>query len=253
MSTDRKSYRQKFLFLIHHPREGMIKLFRYHILQWKPLRLLYKVIELLRLHRHYGFFRSVAALRPLSQTGAPLPWFTYPAIAFLEQLELRAVHVFEFGSGNSSLFFLERVQSVTSVEDDPAWYASVSQRARPGHELLLREKKDEYVSSIAATGRRYDIIVVDGSHRFACIQQSVQCLAPGGMIILDNAEWFPQSCAFLRSQGFIECPFIGLGPINGFPWQTSCFLAPDFAIAMKPRTSFVGMNDLTFREDDASV
>ena len=58
------------------------------------------------LWRDYVHLKSVVAQRPVDADGRPLPWYTYPAIEYLEQLDFRDRTVFEFGSGASTLFWV---------------------------------------------------------------------------------------------------------------------------------------------------
>src|SRR5882724_5296346 len=49
------------------------------------------------------------------------PWLSFAATRFLERQLKPAGRVFEWGSGNSTIFFAERVAEVVSVEYDSAW------------------------------------------------------------------------------------------------------------------------------------
>ena len=39
----------------------------------------------------------------VNENNEPIPWFTYPSIQYLDQLDLSEKTIFEWGSGNSSL------------------------------------------------------------------------------------------------------------------------------------------------------
>ena len=51
----------------------------------------------------------------------PVPWFTYSATSYLSKLVKSSHRVLEFGSGNSTRWWSERVSEVISVEHDPIW------------------------------------------------------------------------------------------------------------------------------------
>jgi hypothetical protein len=54
------------------------------------------------------------------------PWLTKQAVHFLSQT-LRADDVgIEFGSGRSTIWFARRLRHLISVENNPLWYAKVS-------------------------------------------------------------------------------------------------------------------------------
>jgi hypothetical protein len=173
-----------------------------------------------------GLYRSIASGRPQAPDGSAIPWFTYGAIAYLEQFDLSSRDVFEFGSGNSTIFWQTRTRSVVSVEDDPQWFGEIHSQidsARVRHTLVI--EKDEYVSSVSHG--EYDIIVIDGSHREACVSPALAALRTGGFIVLDNADWFPAQAAQLRSAGLLEIDFTGFGPINQYTSTTSLFMRRD--------------------------
>ena len=170
----------------------------------------------------------------LDAVGDPIPWYTYPTIEYLRQLDFSQRTVFEFGCGNSTLFWGNVAQRVVSVESNPEWHAKVLGMV-DGHRITLHlaSEQDAYVHSLRAQGNKFDLIVVDGIHRGLCTREAVDCLRPGGMIILDNADWYPKATAFLRDAGFIQVDMSGFGPINDFTWTTSLFFHPAFDI--RPR------------------
>jgi hypothetical protein len=165
----------------------------------------------------------------IDRNGEPVPWYTYPAIEYLSQLDHGESDLFEFGSGNSTLFWGRRARSVVSVENDPEWHRQVTGRiAELPVELRLVENLDEYAAAIEAFDGPFDVIVVDGRRRFSCARRAVAKLRPGGLIVLDNADWYPNTAAMLREAGLIQVDMSGFGPINAYTWTTSLFLHRDF-------------------------
>ena len=53
------------------------------------------------------------------------PWITFPAIDFLETLDLSGVAVVEFGAGASTVYFAKRSKKVTSYEFDSTYYNEI--------------------------------------------------------------------------------------------------------------------------------
>jgi hypothetical protein len=92
-----------------------------------------------------------------------------------------------------------------------------------------------YARTPSQLNRKFDVIVVDGAERFRSSQAAIAALAPGGMIILDNAEWYPNSADLLASSGLIEIAFSGFPPINAFCSTSSAFLSREFAFPRKAR------------------
>jgi hypothetical protein len=182
----------------------------------------------------YGFLRSLRERRCLRADGTPIPWFTYPAIEFLEGLDLSAARVFEYGAGNSTRFWAAHAKAVDAVEADAEWYRAIA-ATLPAHcSIVLAPTIEDYVSAVRRHPQGYDVIVVDGKNedqgRFRCAQAALEALRPGGMIVLDNADCLPESRRVLRDAGLIEVPMCGFNPLNGWAGMTTFFLRRDFAI-----------------------
>jgi len=179
------------------------------------------VHSVLILEREHGHARSLLRQQSVDGSGQAVPWYTYPAMAWLENINFSDLDVFEFGSGNSTWFWARHARSVESVEDDADWQSRVSRALPPNASCTLIPDRDGYV---AACDSPHDVVIVDGSHRFACARASVGQVRSGGMLILDNSDWFPNTTAFLRDAGLTQIDFVGMGPINPYAWSTSVFL-----------------------------
>lgn len=172
----------------------------------------------------YGQYRSIKTGLPVSRSGEAIPWYTYPAIAFLEVFDYSGKRVFEYGSGNSTLWWRRRGAFIVAVDHDRDWYNRMRCHEAPGLELRLHEEKDAYIRSVREQGGVWDVIIVDGRHRKECAAEALDHLTADGMIILDNSDWHPQCAAILRSADLIQIDFAGFGPVNNYTWVTSVFL-----------------------------
>jgi len=190
------------------------RMFPRAVCSWKVARVL----------RDLGHWRSLQTQAPVDTAGRPIPWYTYPSIEYLRQFDFSRSVVFEFGAGNSTKFWAERAATVFSVEDDSKWFENIEASRRPNQTLFLRPERKAYVSCLVEQGRLFDVIVIDGKWRLACVTAAPDCLAPGGLIILDNSDWFTASARHLRESGFFEIDFSGFGPINHYAWTTSIFV-----------------------------
>jgi hypothetical protein len=172
----------------------------------------------------YGQFRTMLDWAAVDGEGRPIPWITYPAIEYLKQLDLSQARVFEYGSGNSSIFWASRCRELVTVEDNREWMDSVRPRL-PANAKYLFRTGEEYPRTILETEDRYDVVVVDGSRRKSCAMCAVERLKDTGFIVVDNSDWLPETTAFLRGRGFIQVDMTGFGPINGYTLTTSFFLS----------------------------
>ena len=185
----------------------------------------------------YGHLRSAATLRSVDAEGCPVPWYTYPAIEYLRQLDFQGKTVFEYGSGFSTLFWAASAHSVVSVEDDEKWYSILAPQLPANCALTLETDVARLVEVIHRYPDGFDVIVVDGPARgrtrLKCCRAALQHLRPGGLIILDNSDWLPESARVLRESGLIQVDMTGFAPIVGQTQTTSLFFDRGFVTRPK--------------------
>ncbi len=123
------------------------------------------------------------------------PWLTFPAVDWLEARCFEGMRVFEWGSGGSTLFLLDRDASVTSIEHDRLWSDRV--KSELGHAPTIDHRWipaqggsfRDYVAAIREFPDDYfDLVLIDGRARVDCLEISVSKIKPGGAILFDNAE-----------------------------------------------------------------
>jgi hypothetical protein len=66
------------------------------------------------------------------------PWWNYQATAYVERMLPARARVFEFGSGGSTLWFVDHGAEITTLEHSSDWAALV-QQACPGLDLIAVE------------------------------------------------------------------------------------------------------------------
>lgn len=161
-----------------------------------------------------------------------IPWYTYPAIEFLNTFDFSEKSVFEFGSGNSSIYWAKKAKDVVSVEHDKEWFEKVNSSLSSNQTLLYREDSEEYEKSILDFNKKFDVVIIDGIRRPQCSNLIERCLnyqSEGGIVILDNSDWFRETSKYLREKlDLIEIDFHGFGPINDYTWTTSVFITRNF-------------------------
>jgi hypothetical protein len=185
----------------------------------------------------YAHLRSAVKGQPVNARGEPVPWYTYPAIDYLRQLDFSDKTVFEYGSGQSTLFWAAAASRVVSVEEDEKWYGVIAGKLPANCELILEPDLASYPAVIARYPGGFDIIVVDGAARgrtrLKCSRAALACLRPGGLIILDNSDWLPESARVLRESGLLQVDMTGFVPANWYTQTTSLFF--DRAFVPRPR------------------
>jgi len=104
--------------------------------------------------------------------------------------------VLEFGAGVSTLHWPERCPSVVewrAIECQKKWYEKLEGKVHPKVRLELRSRKD-YFWPILECAKGFDLILVDGIYRQACMVVAAQKLAPRGIVVLHDAgrpEYLP--------------------------------------------------------------
>ena len=181
-----------------------------------------------------------------------VPWWTYRAIDVIDAWmagRQEPIRVFEYGSGASTLWLADRAEEVISVEHHAGFaevmspilasrsnvkFLVVEPRVsadpaigsqKPGH---VRMDFTDYVETIEEVGGEFDLVVIDGRAREACLQQSIRHLAPNGLIVYDNSRRKRYARAIAASP-MVERRFRGLTPTLPYPDQTSVLSAAPMA------------------------
>ena len=178
-----------------------------------------------------GWVLSMRRNEPVDAEGRPLAWYTYSALHFLEPRVRRDMDVFEFGAGNTTLWWAQRVRHVCSVESDEGWVARLLPRLPDNVDLthVPATVDGPYARSVLAQARLFDVVAIDGYDRNNCARQCLPALKADGVIIWDNADWLERFAAgfkVLEAEGFERLEFAGIGPLNGYGWSTAVFYRP---------------------------
>lgn len=179
-----------------------------------------------------GWYRSVARKEPVGADGAPIPWWSYPALEFIGGRLQPTMRVLEFGSGYSTMWLAGRVQQVVSLEADREWLEMLRTRV-PGNVELIGASRDKSGAEQALVPEQeYDVMVVDGLNRVGAAKSSLRWLAPGGIIIYDDYDletrpWHAEAGQFLHEHGFRDIVFAGPAPMADGYHCTALFYRPD--------------------------
>ena len=174
-----------------------------------------------------GWIRAYMEKKPLDQDGNPLPWNTYGYIDFIKERLPAESHVFEYGAGFSTMFYQNRVAKVTSVEHDKVWYELLKPQLKDNVDFEFQELVygGEYCQATLKKGEKYDLIVVDGRDRVACMRHAPKALSENGVIVLDDSfrERYQEGIDYLLAQGFKHLHFAGLKPGSRDMHRTTIF------------------------------
>ncbi|MCZ6672242.1 MAG: class I SAM-dependent methyltransferase [Verrucomicrobia bacterium] len=182
-----------------------------------------------------GWLKSIVKSRPVNSQEKPVPWFTYPAIDFLDGIIQADWNVLEYGSGNSTLWWASRVRNIVAIENNKTWYEEIREQLPENASIHLFEEKEDYISGVSSLDDKYDVIVIDGSHRNECANAGLPHLENNGIIVFDNADVIAHKAAQerLKKEGFFRIDFWGLIPSYLYKNCTSIYFK-DSSI-LKPR------------------
>jgi hypothetical protein len=178
-----------------------------------------------------GWTRSFYAMQSVDKSGNPIPWCTYAFIRFISTRLTKEMAVFEYGSGNSTLWYASKVKSIVAVEHDMEWISVLEKKILPNARIIAAklENGDEYAKTASQTSELFDIIIIDGRNRNQCVYQSIRALKKNGVFVFDNSdrEKYQESQQFLLNEGFKRIDFSGLCPAVTYNSQTSVFYKTD--------------------------
>lgn len=161
-----------------------------------------------------GWLKSYLTKQALSVKGEPIPWLTYSFLDFIAGRLNAEQTLFEYGSGNSTLFFADEVKFVRSIEHDEEWFGKIKSAVPSNAHISYVPigNNHEYETAILQENKNYDIILIDGRERLKCLKNAVQCLSSKGVILLDDAERpkYKDAFPFMKSLGFKCIPFSGI-------------------------------------------
>ena len=174
-----------------------------------------------------GWWESRKRNLPVDRQGNPLPWLTYSFIYFISERLSKKMEIFEFGSGNSTLWYAEKVMHVASIEHDEKWYKKIKKMIPDNVEIYFQRLvySEDYFNFPNAIGKKFDIIIIDGRNRVNCMKNSIHSLKDNGIIILDDSEreQYQQGINYLIQNEFKRIDFWGISPGCLYKKCTSVF------------------------------
>lgn len=179
-----------------------------------------------------GWLNSLWQNKPVTKDNQPIPFYTYPAIEFLEDKIDHSWKIFEYGSGNSTLWWAQRVSQVISLESAKDWYSYVQENVPNNVSIYLEEQEEEYLNKINGyTDNYFDVVIIDGDYRNECVKFALSKIKKIGFIIFDNTDnkEFNEGINLLFDNGYHKIDFYGLSPGYTYKNCTSIFFK-DFTI-----------------------
>jgi hypothetical protein len=167
--------------------------------------------------------------------GRPVPMMSYGLVEYMLGLDLSALDLLELGGGGSTQFWAGCARSVVTFETNPDWLKSLQAQGLRNVEARL-STPDKVASDVVELGRKFDAIVIDlAANRCRLAKRALEILKPGGFVILDNSDWYPNASRTLREGDLIQVDFHDFRPLHHFRCTTSLFMHREFR--PKPRAA----------------
>lgn len=169
------------------------------------------------------------------ETGLVFPWYTKSFLDELVTWDLKDKVVCEYGGGASTVWWNRKAKFVFTVESNEQYYQALTKSLN--HESLIMFTPDKYNYMNWAYGAnkshdtKFDIIIIDGEPiewRDDCVKPALDCLKPGGHLIIDN--WLQPSVGWMPSEETkaLLAPYpVKIYKQEGHPdWATAVFTMP---------------------------
>lgn len=118
--------------------KSMIKKIIPKVLLDKKIHITKQLINFKTLSKTYNQYRSITNWECIDSNNNPIPWYTYPSIEYLSNLDFSNKRVLEWGSGNSSLFWAKRAKEVVSIENDQTWFDMINSKKLNNQSIYLQ-------------------------------------------------------------------------------------------------------------------
>lgn len=194
-------------------------------------KLLEKIFDKESYFNKVGYVKSILEEKIVDDEGE-LPWLSYGVIDILKSRTNEYMTIFEYGSGNSTIWWSKKVKKIISVEHDRKWYEILKNSKKYNLQNLIYaplDNSDEYETAILKNDNLYDIIIIDGRRRVKCSKICLKALKCNGVIIWDDSfrSYYKEGFEMLKENGFKEFIIKGIGPMGSGVRQTSIFYRQD--------------------------
>jgi hypothetical protein len=189
--------------------------------------LLYQIENFIILSIKYGQFKSIIKKSSIDRLGNPIPWYSYPAIEFLDQFDFSQTKIIEYGSGNSTIWWAKRCKEIISIEHDEKYFKVASCKNLKNLKLRLFTKKNNYINQNELTSS--DIIIIDGNFRkdiiVNLIKNCYKIKKNNTLIIIDNSHWYSEIIKKVQKKlNYTQIDFFGFCPSVNFTNATTLLI-----------------------------
>lgn len=196
-------------------------------------RVYYLLDVVKRLLIDMGMLRSIMTGSSVDRYGNPVPWISSSSQHFLESLDLHDANVFEFGSGNSTMYWAHqysrrKIRSYMGIENCVPFYTQMARKYDfYRRNITCLEDAEDYfrhARTIAEAGILFDVTIVDGPIHLRAqeLEVALAITDSEGFIIVDDSNWIENDLVRFCDKHFMfRIDFAGFSPSVSFVKVTS--------------------------------
>jgi hypothetical protein len=178
-----------------------------------------------------GIFDSIDSVP--NKNGEAIPMLTISAIDFLESYDFSQHSLIEFGSGQSTIYFSKKFLNVVSFENNKDFFNKLKKKLKNNVTYNFISNSDLLKNNYKVNIDDKTIVLVDCSANRNIVIHNIFKNNMPNILILDNSEFYPNSCKYIVSNGYMEIPFWGLRPTEVYNSCTSVFIKNNFVLPEK--------------------
>ena len=141
---------------------------------------------------YHNHFKTCLRGIALNKNNDPIPWFTYPLIEILQNINWEGKKILEFGAGCSTIFFVKKNCEIISFEEDKNWSDFVINKSNSEKLKVINRPVGFNEELNEVKNMKFDVIIIDGHERQEILKivTEMDLLSRTGAIIFDNSEGY---------------------------------------------------------------
>jgi hypothetical protein len=183
----------------------------------------------------YDYFKIASIMTILRAKGLyqNKPMLSLPFLDWFESYDFSDFNLIEFGSGNSTNYFADKVETVVSFETDINFYNNFKSALSENVDYRFIQKYDlENKTPDIEINDKTIVFIDSASNRFLLTKNILKTESPN-ILILDNSNEYKNTCKFLYDNGYLEIPLWGLRFMEVEEACTSVFIKNNFNMIEK--------------------
>jgi hypothetical protein len=169
--------------------------------------------------------------RGLGRDDVPLLGFS--VLDWINSYDWSEYQYIEFGSGSSTNYMADRFKVVNTIETDSYYFYKTLYRKKNNVNCYIYTTDDLELGRYEISITDKTIVMIDSqNNRFLTTKTMLEKGTPN-IVLLDNSEWYPNTCKMLYEKGYSEIPFWGIRPEEDHDKCTSVFIRTGYTLPEK--------------------